>query len=800
VKKNLSLSLAVKLCVFGILIQLLHPAPAFAGGTVTVCDEGNLRAALVGGGLVTIACDGTIVLTNTLVITNNTTVNATGHNIILSGGNTVRLFLVNTGVTASFFNLTLANGRDVGVSNVNTFSQPGRGGAILNWGTVQLTGCSLISNSVAGEQGVTNSGTTYRGGDGLGGAIYNGAGNVFATNTSFIANSSAGGAGVIGGDNGSAGGDGFGGAIYNGGGNVTGSNVTFLANNSSGGTGGVGSNSFVPAAPNGGHAHGGAIFNSGGTLILNGVTLSANETVGGAVFPTNFGNPPPGTAGSGLGGALSSEGTSVELHGCVFNGNLAIGANLPFNTGLSGAGSGEGGAAFFTNGLVNCADCTFITNYVTAGTKARYGKAGLSQGGALWNHASLSVVRGNFFGNQAIGNGRGEGFKGTPGGDGNGGAIFTDTSLVLSESSFATNATRGASGDSVAGFNSSGGAGKGGAICSLGVLNTTNCTLVLNSATGGNGGNFGVGGAAAGGAGAGGGLFNFGTATLINLTLSSNRVDGGLGGNGGPPGTALGGGVYNTNGTLTLGNTLVAFSTSGSNCVGSLVDLGHNLSSDSSAGFSASGSLNNTDPKLGPLDFYGGPTPTLPLLAGSPAIDGGSTALAPATDQRGHTRPYGSASDIGAFESSPPFVIRGHVSGSTLSGEVNVVCESTNAITFKGNYSLEGLGTGPYTVTPSDSNYNFFPANRLISVGPDQVGVDFKAYRWNALSLESFSGGTLRLLFAGTNGLSYRVLFSTNLTDWIPVSTNVPVSSNLFEVLDPSVLSRPAGFYRTVQP
>jgi hypothetical protein len=56
------------------------------------------------------------------------------------------------------------------------------------------------------------------------------------------------------------------------------------------------------------------------------------------------------------------------------------------------------------------------------------------------------------------------------------------------------------------------------------------------------------------------------------------------------------------------------------------------------------------DPKLGPLADNGGPTLTVTLLTGSPAIDGGDTSLAPATDQRGFPRPAGLAADIGAFE------------------------------------------------------------------------------------------------------------------------------------------------------
>jgi CSLREA domain-containing protein len=56
------------------------------------------------------------------------------------------------------------------------------------------------------------------------------------------------------------------------------------------------------------------------------------------------------------------------------------------------------------------------------------------------------------------------------------------------------------------------------------------------------------------------------------------------------------------------------------------------------------------DPKLGPLALNGGPTRTHALLLGSPAIDAGSTADCPATDQRGVSRPQGAGCDIGSYE------------------------------------------------------------------------------------------------------------------------------------------------------
>ena len=58
------------------------------------------------------------------------------------------------------------------------------------------------------------------------------------------------------------------------------------------------------------------------------------------------------------------------------------------------------------------------------------------------------------------------------------------------------------------------------------------------------------------------------------------------------------------------------------------------------------------DPMLAPLGDYGGPTQTIPLEAGSPAIQAGSTSVPGyvPTDQRGD--PRGAYPDIGAYEAS----------------------------------------------------------------------------------------------------------------------------------------------------
>ena len=80
-----------------------------------------------------------------------------------------------------------------------------------------------------------------------------------------------------------------------------------------------------------------------------------------------------------------------------------------------------------------------------------------------------------------------------------------------------------------------------------------------------------------------------------------------------------------------------------------MVDAGYNLCSDGTAGFSATGSLNHADPMLSALSQNGGPTPTMGLLAGSPARDAIPSGFPP-VDERGVPRPQGPAADMGAVE------------------------------------------------------------------------------------------------------------------------------------------------------
>ena len=143
---------------------------------------------------------------------------------------------------------------------------------------------------------------------------------------------------------------------------------------------------------------------------------------------------------------------------------------------------------------------------------------------------------------------------------------------------------------------------------------------------------------------------------ITNPTLSDNAVESGTGSK---PIVSQGGGLYNNNSLVTLNNTIVANSPSGGDVAGASLLGSHNLIEDGSGGLADS---LTGDPKLGPLADNGGPTLTMALLPGSPAIDAGDSGLVtnppfpgpPFTDQRGFARISGAAVDIGAFEVQAP--------------------------------------------------------------------------------------------------------------------------------------------------
>jgi len=144
-------------------------------------------------------------------------------------------------------------------------------------------------------------------------------------------------------------------------------------------------------------------------------------------------------------------------------------------------------------------------------------------------------------------------------------------------------------------------------------------------------------------------LTNCGTMKINSSTIFGNLAE-----------YSMVGGLFDYQGSITLQNTIVADNAK-SNCRGTVVSGGYNLSSDASCNFDGAGDLNNTEPKLGPLRNNGGFSATLAELPGSPTIDAGNPdgcidadGHRLKTDQRGFPRPgrfdHEHRCDIGAFE------------------------------------------------------------------------------------------------------------------------------------------------------
>jgi hypothetical protein len=184
----------------------------------------------------------------------------------------------------------------------------------------------------------------------------------------------------------------------------------------------------------------------------------------------------------------------------------------------------------------------------------------------------------------------------------------------------------------------------------------SNSTIAANTLRGDDG-NYGTNG----GAGSSGGLWLAAgaTAQVSFSTIAAKQATGGTHGTGGSDGPATGGGVYDqgllqTRNTLVAGNIVDGPGTDSSpDLAGDLGSLGHNLvgNTQGGSGFDATDLL-NVDPLLAPLQDNGGPTQTMALLPGSPAVGTGDPAGHPRWDQRGYPyrRVIDGRMDIGAFE------------------------------------------------------------------------------------------------------------------------------------------------------
>jgi hypothetical protein len=379
------------------------------------------------------------------------------------------------------------------------------------------------------------------------------------------------------------------------------------------------------------------IFNvtTTGTTVISGLRLDRGSAL---------------SSPGGLGGGILNDSTgTVTVNDCIFNFNFA---------------KFGGGIANSSTGTVNVNNCVMADNAANMG------------GGCIYNNGgTISVTNSTFS-------------KG--GASFEGGGILNANGVVNVTNSTFSEINAGQSGGSIANLNPTG------------IVNITNTTINDNRAVLQGGGVYAFSGTINittstinnNRSSEGGGLSNGGTVTITNSTISDNTS------------ITLGGGIYvlktgttnisnsTINGNSTNGNgggiaiednspdpitgvanvksTIIAANSAniGNDVHGPFTSQGFNLISrtDFSTGFTQPTDLTGVDgtplnPMLDPdgLQDNGGPTKTIALLCGSPAIDKGiSNGLT--TDQRDTGFPRvvddsfipnasgGDGADIGAFE------------------------------------------------------------------------------------------------------------------------------------------------------
>ncbi|MCY2991124.1 MAG: FG-GAP-like repeat-containing protein [Planctomycetota bacterium] len=424
----------------------------------------------------------------------------------------------------------------------------------------------------------------------------------------------------------------------------------------------------------------------GATLTLIGVTIQGGRATG--------------TTENG--GGIENQG-SLVLIDCVVDTNTAVGVGVGggidnrdsltvTRSRLSNNTADQGGAIHNLAGAV-----LTITDSVLQGNTAQL------FGGAIIADGTLDIIRTTFQANHAV----------------FGGAILNGGELTVTDSSFVDNHASGQGGaiftaaDPGTPLNVIGSSFihnladlDGGALylSTEGEVTVVNSTLTQNTAVLN-----------------GGAIYNeLGALTLTHVTIAGNAA------------TGLGGGVFNGASAQVL-NTIVALNTatqSDPDVSGPFTSLGHNLIGrrGSAAGFvhGSNGDQVGTvaaplDPLLRALEDNGGPTLTMGLQPGSPALDRGSDPDAITLDQRGYRRPedgdlVGAAvSDIGAFEltyNQPPvipdqdFLVNENVALGTFVGTVQFSGpEADDTVTLAllagntgGTFALDSL-TGRLTVT-----------------------------------------------------------------------------------------------------
>jgi len=360
---------------------------------------------------------------------------------------------------------------------------------------------------------------------------------------------------------------------------------------------------------------GGGIFNAGGSnLTVSACTISNSRANNGGGIYNDFGGTVTLSACNISGDSTFVPSYTTPFHaegGGIFNAGTLTATNCT----LSGDVAGSNGGGIYDIGKLTAGGCTLSGDSATGTTVV--GPSGFlpsGMGGGIYvyggwvlgptgyrSYGQASLTNCTIAGNFANGNPRGDMTSGS------GGGLYVD--------------------------------GSGSPMDSQVYVYLINCTVSLNRANS-------VGGGIAveifAGSGNGGGVLR-----LVNTIVAGNtdRVHGGgVYSEGFPGGDIEVSTLYSDHCLFGNGSGVSSYATRYGNIIGGL------------------GGNPVINAMLGPLQNNGGPTMTMPLLAGSPAIGHGVSASfgplpvgwvnAPATDQRGVTRldQPGELIDIGAYE------------------------------------------------------------------------------------------------------------------------------------------------------
>lgn len=393
---------------------------------------------------------------------------------------------------------------------------------------------------------------------------------------------------------------------------------------------------------------GGAIYN-GGILTLENTTIqnsaASQDNVGGAV------------AGHGQliirdshlsgnsardGGALFLEGQTAraEISNTVFCSNRAVRRDL---------GTGFGGAVYTADGAEATIEGGEICNnealggagfhnsassslFILGGTVIHHNKdLEYEHGGGGISNSGLLIIEDAIMHDNFAASG--------------GGAIFNEGKMTIVNSTLRDNTGHGLGGaiqqwlgiGALEGVTISGNnANSGGAFFLLGGrMDMTNTTIANNTAINSGGAIYGS---------------QYSDMDFRFVTIANNTAP-------------FGGGIARFGpATVRFYNTILANNGKNGNCwvddpkaTDLPVSLGFNLSTDDNedCNLTQPSDRKNVDPRLAPLDDYGGLTPAMLPLPGSPAVDNGQCPADIPTDQHGLPRPQGAACDIGAVEVQP---------------------------------------------------------------------------------------------------------------------------------------------------